>query len=63
MNLDDGEYVFWAEYTSESNDVYGRYNKIRQYVGNNRLIFRSKSHFPLRWMFGLKTIWQLLQVV
>ena len=36
INLEDGEYVFWAEYTSESNDVYGQYNKIQQYAFNNK---------------------------
>ena len=38
--------MFWAEYTSESNDVYGQHSKIQQYVGSNRLIFRSEITLP-----------------
>ena len=46
ISLDEGEYRFWVEYTNASSEIYGKNNVIHQYIGENRLIYRSEITLP-----------------
>ena len=46
LQLDAGEHLFWVEYTTADDEIFGKEKKIRQYIGDNRLLYRSEVNLP-----------------